>query len=386
MHKARRADSRQQARTAAAFEPARVMASRSSAVVWGVGTRTSIREEDRRLGTVLHVEGVEKAFGSLKAVDGLSLDAASGEVLAVLGPNGAGKTTLLRMIIGMLRPDRGEIRYHLGGKATSRPDPRLMGYLPEERGLYQDVPVKRMLLYFGALRGVPAAKARVEADRWLERFELHDRGDAEIRDLSKGNQQKIQFISAILHRPPLAILDEPFSGLDPLNQAFFLELIRELAGQGTAVILSAHQMQLVERLADRILLVRGGREVGAGTVEELRGRWGTGRRLRVKVAGEPDPDALIGLPAVREAALDGPNGLHLLLEPEAPLSPLLREIGIRLEILDLQAESVTLHDIYLQTVGGGGRDPGAGPRSGPVGGDRLDLPDTPRESTTGGTP
>jgi ABC-2 type transport system ATP-binding protein len=311
------------------------------------------------VGALLEVQGVEKSFGLLRAVDGLSLEARAGEVLAVLGPNGAGKTTLLRMIIGMLRPDRGELRYHLDGSTTPRPDPRLLGYLPEERGLYLDVPVKRMLLYFAALRGVPAAKAKVEADRWLERFDLGDRGDAEIRDLSKGNQQKIQFISAILHRPPLAILDEPFSGLDPLNQAFFLELIRELAGQGTAVILSAHQMQLVERLADRILLVRGGRQVGAGTVAELRGRWGTGRRLRVKVAGEPEPATLAGLPAVREVALDGSDGMQLLLEPEAPLSALLREIGSRVEVLDLQAESVTLHDIYLQTVGGGGGDPGA---------------------------
>jgi ABC-2 type transport system ATP-binding protein len=322
---------------------------------------------------LLYVNDVRKSFGPVNAVDGVSLEARPGRVHALLGPNGAGKTTLLRMIIGMIRPDHGQIVYRFGGIPRHDPDPQLLGYLPEERGLYLDVPVRRMLLYFGALRGLPRHRARAEADRWLERFELLDRAEDEVRDLSKGNQQKIQFISAILHAPPLAILDEPFSGLDPLNQSLFLELIRELADRGTAVILSAHQMELVERLADRVLLIRDGRLRAEGTVPELRERWGAGRRLRLRVEGRPEIEFLRSIDAVREVRRQdvgvvggdidgteeaGPSGtspdaseIHVLLEPRAPVSQLLARAGSEFRILDIFSESVTLHDVYVESVG-----------------------------------
>jgi ABC-2 type transport system ATP-binding protein len=332
------------------------------------------------LEPLLKVDDVRKSFGPVQAVHGVSLEARPGRVLALLGPNGAGKTTVLRMIIGMIRPDHGEITYRFGGVPTHRPDPQLLGYLPEERGLYLDVPVRRMLLYFGALRGLPRQRARMEADRWLERFDLLDRAEDEVRDLSKGNQQKIQFISAILHAPPLAILDEPFSGLDPLNQSLFLELIRELADGGTAVILSAHQMELVERLADRVLLIRGGEVRAEGTIPELRERWGAGRRLRLRVEGRPEIEFLRGMDAVRDVRMQGLRGeagapvggtadvpahahahthgdapeeseVHVLLEPRAPVSELLERAGRELRILDIHSESVTLHDVYVESVG-----------------------------------
>lgn len=305
---------------------------------------------------VLQVYEVEKTFGSLRAVDGVSVDAPAGQVTAILGPNGAGKTTLLRMIIGMLRPDRGRIVYRFGSGASPRPDPMRIGYLPEERGLYLDVPVRRMLLYFAALRGMPAAEARRASDRWLERFELADRAGAEVRDLSKGNQQKVQFVSAILHRPALAVLDEPFSGLDPVNQDFFLELIRELAAGGTAVLLSAHQMQLVERLADRVVMMRAGQAVSNGTLDELRRRWATGRALRLRLGAPLDPRILSGTPGVRQVTPVGSDELTLVLEPDAPLGPLLATLARDATVLELGSETVTLHDLYLRTVVGGGSE------------------------------
>ncbi len=301
---------------------------------------------------VLALEAVEKRFGDVRAVDGVTLAVEPGEILALLGPNGAGKTTLLRLALGMLRPDRGTVRYGFGGTITDRPDTTRIGYLPEERGLYQDVPVRRYLAYFAALRGMRRPDARREADRWLERLGLADRAGDELRSLSKGNQQKVQFISSIVHRPELAILDEPFSGLDPLNQDLFLSLIRELRSAGTTVVLSAHQMQLVERLADRVILIRVGRTAGAGTVEQLRERWGAGTRLLLRVDGEPDVVSLETLPGVRGVRRTGTDRVEIDIERDAALSPLLEAIGRRLDVRDLRTEAVTLHDIYVRTVGG----------------------------------
>jgi ABC-2 type transport system ATP-binding protein len=237
------------------------------------------RESDLAGGSILGVDDVAKSFSGVRAVAGVSLDLTRGEILALVGPNGAGKTTLLRMIIGMISPDRGRIRYGFGGEPSERADPSRLGYLPEERGLYLDVPVRRVLHYFAALRGMPRRDAALEVDRWLERLSLADRAGDEVRNLSKGNQQKVQFLTAILHRPALAVLDEPFSGLDPLNQDAFLGLIRELRAGGTTVLFSAHQMQLVERLADRVILISQGRFVAQGTLPELRAGWGADASL-----------------------------------------------------------------------------------------------------------
>lgn len=223
---------------------------------------------------LLELDDVRKSFGRVRAVDGLSLTLPPGEILALVGPNGAGKTTALRMIIGMMKPDSGRIVYGLKGDASDGMDPHRIGYLPEERGLYTDVPVRRMLLYFAALRGMPRRESEPEAMRWLERLSLADRADEDVRNLSKGNQQKVQFITSVVHRPTLAVLDEPFSGLDPINQDLFLGLVRELREQGTTVLFSAHQMQLVERLADRVILLREGRPAARGSFAELRARWG----------------------------------------------------------------------------------------------------------------
>ncbi|HEY8503778.1 MAG TPA: ATP-binding cassette domain-containing protein, partial [Gemmataceae bacterium] len=227
---------------------------------------------------ILQAEQVCKSFKEVRAVRDVSFAVRRGEVFALLGPNGAGKTTLVRMILGIIRPDDGTITFRIHGDAAP-PSPADLGYLPEDRGLYKDIPILRTLVYFGMLRGMTRAAARKEAEFWLERMGLRPRANDKLETLSKGNQQKVQFVSAVLHRPAFAVLDEPFSGLDPLNQDFFLELLRELRDSGMTVLLSAHQMALVEQVADRVFLMNHGREVRCGTLAELRDGVALGTRI-----------------------------------------------------------------------------------------------------------
>ncbi len=214
----------------------------------------------------LTIDRVEKRYSTVQAVAGISLEVQPGEAVALLGPNGAGKTTLLRMLVGITRPDRGRIVWQ--GGASSLP-PADLGYLPEDRGLYQDMPIKRTLTYFARLRGIAGPEAERRASTWLERFELGDRAKEKLSALSKGNQQKVQLAAAILHSPRFAILDEPFSGLDPINQELFLSIVRELRAAGTTLLFSAHQMSLVERMADRVMVLHRGKELLHGSICEL---------------------------------------------------------------------------------------------------------------------
>ena len=299
---------------------------------------------------LLAVQEVHKEYGAVRAVGGVSLDVHAGEIVALLGPNGAGKTTLIRMLVGLTRPDRGTIAYHIDGTTRALLPAPALGYLPEERGLYQDVSAARTLAYFGRLRGMSRPDAERATKEWLERFSLADRANEPLKALSKGNQQKVQFASAVLHRPRFAILDEPFSGLDPLNQDLFVRTLHELRDSGTTVLLSAHQMQLVERLVDRVILLSRGREVLRGTIPELRRRWSVGRRLVVRVAGDADPSVLAGLPAVRQVDRTAPDELTVLTGDGAPLGDLLVAIGSRYDVTSLHAEQLTLHDIYVKSV------------------------------------
>ena len=306
----------------------------------------------------LEVADVVKEYGAVRAVAGVSLQVREGELVALLGPNGAGKTTLVRMLIGLTRPDRGHVRYTVDGMARPTLPPTMLGYLPEDRGLYQDVPVHRTLAYFGRLRGMARADAERAAHGWLERFDLADRAKEPLKALSKGNQQKVQFASAVLHRPRLAILDEPFSGLDPINQDLFVRLIAELRDGGTTVLLSAHQMQLVERLCDRVVLMSRGREVLRGTIPELRRRWSAGARLVLRVQGDADGAALAAVPGVRAVERTAPDELTVLTDDGAPLGDLLVAAGSQLDVRAVRAEELSLHDIYVRSVEASLLDPG----------------------------
>jgi len=227
---------------------------------------------------------------------------------------------------------------------------RLANHIGDLGAIAGDIAYQPGAAYFGRLRGMSRPDAAHATAEWLDRFSLSDRANEPLKALSKGNQQKVQFASTVLHRPRFAILDEPFSGLDPLNQDLFVRTIRELRDGGTTVLLSAHQMQLVERLADRVILLSRGREVLRGTIPELRRTWSAGRKLVVRVSGDADPALLAGHPAVVQVDRTSADELTVLTHDDSPLSDLLVAIGSRYPVTSVLAEELTLHDIYVRSV------------------------------------
>ena len=297
----------------------------------------------------LRAHGVSKNFSGHVAAERLSFEVRRGEVFALLGPNGAGKTTTVRMLIGIIQPDEGHIDIPGEGPARGRLPPDRTGYLPEDRGLYQEIPILRSLVYFGRLRGLDGRDASSRACEWLERMGLLDRKNDRLDALSKGNQQRVQFIAAVLHRPALAILDEPFSGLDPLSQEFFLDLVRDLRNAGTTVLPSSHQMDLVERIADRVLLLNHGREILSGSIGELHGRLDTRPRLRVTLERAPDAELLRADPDVEDIAGDGPD-LRVTLRAGAQTPPFLARVVSRVPITAIGTDAPRLHDVFVRAV------------------------------------
>jgi len=300
---------------------------------------------------LLSVDEVTKRYATVTAVDGLSFEVGRGEVFALLGPNGAGKTTVVRMLVGILRPDSGEVRFVLNGGAISRPEPHEFGYLSEERGLYRDAPVLRTLVYFAELRGMDRAEARSAAREGLEMLELGDRESERVDALSKGNQQKVQFLSAILHRPRFAILDEPFTGLDPVNQQIFVDEIRRLRDAGCAVLLSAHQMDLVETLADRLLLMDRGRAVLHGSLDEIRRETASGDRLQLGVDPGVDTGRLSEVAGVARIDRPARDRIELSLDREAHVGEVLRAVTGLCGVRSVHSGAETLREIFVRTVG-----------------------------------
>lgn len=303
--------------------------------------------------TILNVKGLAKSFGPKKTVDKISLSVARGEVMGLLGPNGAGKTTAIRMIMGILTPDAGEISFNFNGRAQPL-DKSKIGYLPEERGLYEDVRVCDNLVYLAGLKGKPATEARQEALQWLERLDLGAYADQKLEKLSKGMQQKVQFVASILHRPPLVLFDEPFSGLDPVNQDFFKEIIRELQAGGTTVLLSAHQMNLVEELCDSIFLINHGREVLSGKLQEIKESY---KENIVELRFDPAEDStfLKMIPGLR-ILQEQPGWAIMRYSGSAGINPLLRELGSKLTVSAITVEKPPLHEIFIETIRKRGED------------------------------
>jgi ABC-2 type transport system ATP-binding protein len=300
---------------------------------------------------VIRLDRVGKAFGRQPAVRQLSMTVNRGEVFALLGPNGAGKTTTVRMLIGVIRPDEGTITVTLNGRSSDSLPAGETGYLPEDRGLYRDIPVLRTLIYFGRLRGLEGDEARRRALEWLERLDLLDRRDDRVDALSKGNQQRVQLIASLIHRPALAILDEPFTGLDPLSQEFFLGLVKELREAGTTIILSAHQMDLVERAADRVLLMNRGREILSGSTDELHAQLDARPRIRLSFEAGKSADLLRDDPDVHEVIADDGNPLdvHVSLRDGASMAPFLARALTR-GARSFSTEPPRLHDIFVRAV------------------------------------
>jgi len=297
---------------------------------------------------LLHVQGVSKTFESVRAVNDVSFSVGRGEILGFLGPNGAGKTTTIRMILGILQPDSGAVRCSLDGEQDHAPKERT-GYLPEERGLYSDAKVLDLLVYFGELKGLERAEARARARQWLERFDLLDWESKKVEKLSKGMQQKVQFTASVLHRPDLAVLDEPFSGLDPVNQNLLREIIAGLKDEGAAVLLSSHRMNLVEELCDRIFLIHNGRRVLYGDLTEIKDAHGE-HAVRIRFAGNGAD--LAHLPGVKDLRLEEGRATFTLERHIGP-DAFVRGLPESIEIRALSVDRPPLHDIFVQTVEGG---------------------------------
>ena len=217
---------------------------------------------------MLVLEDLTKTYDGTYAVNNVSFSVEKGDVYGFLGPNGAGKTTTIRMIMGIIYPDEGLIK--LNGQDINYHGRQNLGYLPEDRGLYQKQRLEEILIYFGELRGLNRTSAKNTSYLWLERFELIDKRNRKVEELSKGNQQKLQFILSLLHNPDLIILDEPFTGLDPINQLLLKEIIQEKQAEGKTIIFSTHQMEQVERLCNKICLVNNGQVVIEGALEDIR--------------------------------------------------------------------------------------------------------------------
>ncbi len=245
---------------------------------------------------MLQLRDVSRRYGETVALDGLSLDVPEGEVVGFVGPNGAGKTTAMRIALGVLETDTGDVRWR--GEPITREDQRLFGYMPEERGLYPKMRVDRHLRYLAALHGRDGAAAASAAAHWIERLGIAEKAEQRIEELSLGNQQRVQLAAALVHDPPVLILDEPFSGLDPIGTDVMSEVLAERASDGAAVIFSSHQLELVERVCDRVAIISRGRMVASGRVDELRAQRSR-PRLRVEVEGADGwPEHVAGVQVV----------------------------------------------------------------------------------------
>ena len=296
----------------------------------------------------LVIDSLVKTFGEVRALDGVSFSIGPGEVFGFLGANGAGKTTTMRICLDVLRPDSGTVTWR--GRSNVDLPRRTWGYLPEERGLYAKMRVLDQLVFFASLRGVPAADARRTALGWLERFHVPDYAGRRAEELSKGNQQKIQFIAAILHDPDVLLLDEPFTGLDPVNAALLKEAFLEMRDDGKTIVFSTHQMETVEELAESIAIVDAGRIVVAGRVREVRASTG---RVFVRLAVEDDTELawLVGLDGV-EITRPGQDYTEMEVARDRDPETILRSaLGRGLRVTRFEIADPTIEQIFVERVG-----------------------------------
>ncbi len=295
----------------------------------------------------LRVENVTKRFGDFTAVEDLSFEVWAGRVFGFLGPNGAGKTTTIRMIVGITAPDEGKIE--LFGEEMSASMQDRIGYLPEERGLYKKMKIVDQLRYFSALKGVPRAVADKRIDFWLERMNLAEWKNKKTTDLSKGMQQKIQFISTVLHDPDLLILDEPFSGLDPVNVEFMIDVLAEFRTQEKTIIFSTHLMETAERLCHDIILINKSKKVIGGSLREVKESYGKNRIALRAVGG----DAVYGDKSLVARFENHADEMELELADGADAQVLLRKLlESGASITKFEQVEPSLNDIFIDQVGG----------------------------------
>jgi ABC-2 type transport system ATP-binding protein len=289
------------------------------------------------------VSHISKSFGNVKAVNNVSFEVYPGEIFGLLGPNGAGKTTSIRMMLDIFRPESGEITI-LNGPMTEAKKNQI-GYLPEDRGLYKDLKLEQTLVFLATLKGMDEKEAKAKLEEWLKRFDLYEHRQKKVQDLSRGMQQKAQFIATLIHDPQLIIVDEPFSGLDPVNTRLAKQIILEECEVGKTIIMSTHQMHQVEAMCNRIVLINEGRTVLYGEVDKIK-RDFAGNAVTVEGQGEFD-----GIPGVLETRIE--NGeLHLILENAVSPQDIFRALAQRddIQIDRFEIAEPSLDDIFISVV------------------------------------
>jgi ABC-2 type transport system ATP-binding protein len=293
---------------------------------------------------MLEVHGLAKRYGGVTALADVSLRARPGRLVGFLGPNGAGKTTTMRAVFGLVRPDAGTVRWH--GRPIDAARRLRFGYMPEQRGLYPRMPAAAQLRYLGRLHGMEAAAAEAAARSWLAELGLEQRADHPVAQLSHGNQQRVQLAAALVHAPELLVLDEPFSGLDPLGVAAMSEVLRRRADEGTAVVFSSHQLDLVEELCDDVVIVANGRDRLSGTLDEVRAA-SDHRRVTIRLAGGAPLT-----PAEGAEVLDERAGLtRLRVSAHTDARSLLTALAGDREVERFSLEPPSLSEIFRDVVG-----------------------------------
>lgn len=297
----------------------------------------------------LLVKNVTKSFHDKKAVDNISIAVEKGKIYGILGPNGAGKTTTLRMIAGVFHPDEGEIEI-LGSRSFESVQHKI-GYLPEERGLYKKMQVIDQLIFFAELKGVAPSIAREKALRWLASLDAKDLANKKVQELSKGMQQKIQFLSAFLHEPELLILDEPFSGFDPINVDVFKQILLDLKSKGTTIILSTHIMEQAEQLCDDVCLINKGKVVLAGSIAEIK----TSRQMDTVVCEFTDGMLFPSLEGVK-ILTQTQNRIEFRFDPSNfNFKEFVKELAEKVAIKKIELTVPSLREIFIEEVTKGGK-------------------------------
>ncbi len=307
---------------------------------------------------MLVLEGLRKRYGDVVALDGCGFAVERGRIVGFLGPNGAGKTTAMRSVFGLIRPDAGTVTWD--GRAVSLDVLTRFGYMPEERGLYPKMPVRRQVAYLARLHGLPKKTAAAAADGWIDRLGLATRGGDRVKNLSKGNQQRVQLAATLVHDPELLVLDEPFSGLDPPGRQQAAEILRDRADNGAAVLFSSHELDFVEGMCDDVAIINDGRIVLAGDLSEMR----EGSRYRRLELELDDAAADLAERIDGAVALGGSRGRQALLVPAAAdLRALLAAVSPAVQIRSCTYSAPPLSDLFRDAVGAdpvaGGETPGA---------------------------